>query len=40
MPPAPGVYTLTLGLFGPDIPSKEEIVTVKIGATVGDIQIS
>ncbi len=38
--PSPGVYTVTFGLFGPDIPSQQKSVTFKIGPTVGDIQIS
>jgi hypothetical protein len=37
--PSPGVYKVTFGLFGPDIPSEQKSVTFTIGRAVDDIQI-
>ena len=36
---APGTYTLTLAIYGDNIPSKEQPVSVKIGAAADEIEI-
>jgi hypothetical protein len=37
--PSPGIYTLTLGLYGANIPSKQQDFTFQIGAGVDNIKI-
>ena len=37
--PAPGIYTLTVAVYGDNIDSKEQEITLTIGAAATEIQI-